>query len=199
MLVISVRAFPWPGHYTGMGYTSRHLPHWQPDGVPLFLTWCVYGAIPRNRFPPPGHQAAGKAFVWMDRFLDSAAHGPTWMKLDEIAKLVADAIRFCAESRHDYDLHSYVVMPNHVHMLVTPQTSPAKFMQSLKGFTAREANKRLNRQGERFWQVESYDHWVRDDEQFRKIVRYVEENAVKAGLAGRAEDYRWSSAFGRHS
>jgi REP element-mobilizing transposase RayT len=112
-----------------------------------------------------------------------------------IASLVANGIRFMAYSQHAYDLHSYVVMPNHVHMLVTPQTPPPKFMQTLKGYTAREANKALNRQGEQFWQRESYDHWVRDDEQFRKIVRYIEENPIQAGLVGSAEDYRWSSAY----
>jgi REP element-mobilizing transposase RayT len=116
------------------------------------------------------------------------------MSEDEVASLFANGIRFMAYRQHAYDLHAWVVMPNHVHMLVTPQTSPAKFMHGLKGFTAREANKLLNRSGERFWQRESYDHWVRDDEQFRKIVRYIEENPVKAGLVRRAEDYRWSSA-----
>ncbi len=109
----------------------------------------------------------------MDRFLHRNAHGPQWMTRGDIASLVSGAIHFCAEGQHKYDLHAWVVMPNHVHMLVTPQASPARFMQGLKGYTAHEANKLLNRQGERFWQVESYDHWVRDDAQFQKIVRYI--------------------------
>jgi REP element-mobilizing transposase RayT len=121
------------------------------------------------------------------------------MKQEEVGQLVTDSIRFCSESQHAYDLHSYVVMANHVHMLVTPQTPPPRFMQALKGFTAREANKLLNRAGEQFWQRESYDHWVRDDEQFRKIVRYIEENPVKAGLVAQPEDYRWSGAYGRRA
>ena len=177
-----------------MAYTSRHLPHWQPEGLPLFLTWSLHGAIPRNRFPPAKHTAAGKAFVFMDHFLDCAKEGPRWMAQPEIAKLIEDSIRFCCESQHYYDLHNYVVMPNHVHMLVTPQVSAPRFMQALKGFTAREANKLLNRPGERFWHAESYDHWVRGDEQFRKIARYIEQNPVEAGLVRSPEDYRYSSA-----
>jgi REP element-mobilizing transposase RayT len=117
----------------------------------------------------------------------------------DVASLVANGIRFMAESQHAYDLHAWVVMPNHVHMLVTPHSGPSAFMQTLKGYTAREANKVLNRQGEQFWQRESYDHWVRGDEQFRRIVRYVEENPVSAGLAGRVQDYRWSSAYERQA
>src|SRR5437016_1201069 len=60
-------------------------------------------------------------------------------------------------------------MPNHVHMLVLPKISPSKFMKSLKGFTAREANLVLNRTGEPFWQAESYDHWVRNSDEGERI------------------------------
>src|SRR5436309_6994426 len=68
-----------------------------------------------------------------------------------------------------YDLLAYVVMPNHVHMLVLPKISPSKFMKSLKGFTAREANLVSNRTGEPFWQAESYDHWVRNSDEGERI------------------------------
>jgi putative transposase len=64
----------------------------------------------------------------------------------------------------------------------------------LKGVTAREANRFLGRTGESFWQRESYDHWVRDSGELERIVAYIEDNPVKAGLVVRAEDYRWSSA-----
>src|ERR1035438_3449660 len=66
--------------------------------------------------------------------------------------------------------------------------------QSLKGATAREANRVLGRTGETFWQAESYDHWVRDEKEWQRIEAYIENNPVKAGLVSRAEDYRWSSA-----
>jgi REP element-mobilizing transposase RayT len=178
-----------------MAYYTWRLPHWQPENTPLFLTWSLQGAIPRNRYPPPGHAAAGEAFVFIDRFLDQAKHGPTWMIRQEIAHLIAGALRFSADNLSQFALHAFVVMPNHVHMLVTPQIPASKFMQTLKGFTAREANRMLAREGQRFWQHESYDHWVRGDEQFGRIVRYIEENPVRAGLAASPEEYRWSSAY----
>jgi hypothetical protein len=67
-------------------------------------------------------------------------------------------------------------------------------LKSLKGVTAREANKILGRTGEPFWQHESYDHWVRNAEEFERIRLYIENNPVKAGLAAQPSAYRWSSA-----
>ena len=67
-------------------------------------------------------------------------------------------------------------------------------MKSLKGFTAHEANRVLGRTGEPFWQRESYDHWVRNEEEWRRIAGYIENNPVKAGLVAVAEEYPWESA-----
>jgi len=50
-------------------------------------------------------------------------------------------------------------MANHVHLLVLPRVNPSRFLQSVKGYTAREANRLLGRTGQPFWQAESYDHW----------------------------------------
>ena len=86
-------------------------------------------------------------------------------------------------------------MANHVHVLLTPLVAASKLQQSLKGFTARAANKILGRTGEPFGQRESYDHWVRNDSEFQRIVTYIENNPVTAGVAARADDYRWSSAY----
>ncbi len=87
-------------------------------------------------------------------------------------------------------------MSNHIHLLLLPKAAtPARLLQALKGSSAREANRILRRTGERFWQAESYDHWVRDESEYGRIARYIEENPVKAGLVGRAADYRWSSAW----
>jgi REP element-mobilizing transposase RayT len=173
---------------------SRRLPHWQPQGRPLFLTWHLYGSLPHNRFPPPNAFSAGRAFVWMDRYLDQASFGPAWLKREEIARLMVDALSYGTDQLHHYDLHAYVVMANHVHTLLTPIVTASKLLHSVKGFTAREANKILGRTGEPFWQSESYDHWVRDEKEFDKVRRYIENNPLQAGLVARPEDYRWSSA-----
>ena len=61
----------------------------------------------------------------------------------------------------------------------------------------REANRLLGTTGEPFWQRESYDHWVRDDAEWKKIATYIENNPVRAGLVTRADQFLWSSANGR--
>ena len=66
-------------------------------------------------------------------------------------------------------------------------------MQSLKGFSAARCNCQLGSHGT-FWQQESYDHWVRDADELERIIRYIENNPVKAGLVIRPEDWLFSSA-----
>jgi len=93
-----------------------------------------------------------------------------------------------------YELHAWVLMPNHVHLLATPRVSPTRMMRSLKSLTGRECNRALGLSGA-FWQRESYDRWVRDGKEFGRIQRYIEMNPVRAGLVDRPEKWRWSSAY----
>jgi REP element-mobilizing transposase RayT len=148
---------------------QRRLPHKYAEGRALFLTWHLLGSLPHSRFPRPGMFASGKAFVWIDRHLDSVRTGNCFLRDERIAKIVVDAIHFGSENLHYYELYAYVVMANHVHLLIRPLVPPSKMLQTLKGFTAREANKILNRVGVPFWQRESYDHLVRDRAEFERI------------------------------
>jgi REP element-mobilizing transposase RayT len=176
--------------------SQRRLPHIYPEGRWLFVTWHLHGSLPTSRLAPPNKSTAGEAFVWMDRYLDSARSGPTFLKQDAIAQAVVDSLFKGRELSH-YQLGSFAIMTNHVHVLLLPLISPSKLMQSLKGFTAREANKLLGRTGEQFWRRESYDHWVRDENEWNRIARYIERDPVKAGLVAQMEDYPWSSANAR--
>ncbi|HZQ52210.1 MAG TPA: transposase [Bryobacteraceae bacterium] len=94
-----------------------------------------------------------------------------------------------------YKLRAFVVMANHVHVLLYPHKEASYGLQWIKGVTAREANQLLARTGKAFWQRESYDHWVRDSEQLERIVAYIERNPVKAGLSACVDQYPWSSAW----
>jgi putative DNA methylase len=84
-------------------------------------------------------------------------------------------------------------MSNHVHVLVTPLVDGKQWLGPLKGFTAHEANRILGRTG-RFWQDESYDRLVRDDTEFGRVLRYIENNPVAAGMCASPEEFSWSSA-----
>jgi REP element-mobilizing transposase RayT len=168
----------------------RHLPHRYAVGKAIFLTWRLHGTLPKGRSFPE-KLTSGEAFVAMDSLLDSAGTGPRFLCRPEIASIVVDAI-LRRERRH-YELHAWVVMPNHVHLLITPLIEVSRVMQSLKRFTARECDRILGLTGQPFWQDESYDHLVRDDPEFSRNVRYIEMNPVKCGLAASPEEFLWSS------
>jgi putative transposase len=171
----------------------RRLPHIYPEGAALFLTWHLHGSVPASLLPPPGPLSSGQAFVWLDRRLDASRAGPMYLRQPEIAQIVLNSVRK-GEQLEQYELVAYVVMPNHVHLLIWPKIAPERLLKSLKGSTAREANRLLGRTGEPFWQKESYDHWVRNPVELEKIRAYIEANPVKAGLVQSARDFPWSSA-----
>ena len=181
-----------------MRHYERRLPHWDTVDQPLFVTFRLHGSLPAHRvFPPDGLADSGKAFVAMDRLLDRGASGPLYLKRPELADLVVAALHDGESRFHRYQLHAYVVMPNHVHVLVTPRVVATRWLAPLKGFTAHQANELLGRSGQAFWQDESYDHLVRSEVEFDRIQYHIEENPVKAGLALEPERYLWSSAASR--
>ena len=174
---------------------QRRLPHWYAIGQPLFVTFRLHGSLPTGREFPKESTTSGAAFLSMDRLLDSARVGPTYLVMPCIAQAVTDSIHYCGKA--DFKLHAWVVMPNHVHMLITARSDISKFMRRLKGYSARQANRLLSRTGEPFWQEESYDRLVRTPEEFKNIEAYILSNPVKAGLARSAQEYRWAGLEAR--
>lgn len=138
-----------------------------------------------------------RLFAKVDAILDSAKSGPLWLKQTKIANMIQNAL--LERYANLYALWSYVIMANHLHVLLKPKppANIAIITKNVKGFTAREANKMLARTGQRFWQDESFDHWARDRAELFRIVRYIENNPVKAGLVKTPSDWRWSSAAER--
>jgi putative transposase len=162
------------------------------------------------------HQHVHKQlFAAYDNYLDRVSD-VDWLRNPRIAAIVRRNLYY-----HDgtkYHLHAYCVMPNHVHVLFTPapleltggrdepempvgETADrgsllSNIMHSLKSYTANEANKILKRTGV-FWQAESYDHWVRDDEELERIVEYIRANPVSAGLVEQHEAWFFCSCHDR--
>jgi len=169
-----------------MSFYRRNLPHWHPDGAALFITWRLHGSLPRSfrvpGGPPLEKESAGRAFRALDVVLDTAASGPVWLKQPRIASLMVSTLRRGDSERHLYRLAAFAVMPNQVHLLLEPLAAVPSIAQWIKGNTARQANRLLGRTGALFWQHESCDHWVRNDQEYQRIVRYIEFNPVAAGL-----------------
>ncbi|MBI5352771.1 MAG: transposase [Chloroflexi bacterium] len=142
-----------------------------------------------------------------DNLLDAAGFGPRWLTRPEIAEVLKEALFY--RDGCEYDLFAFSIMSNHVHVVFSPldqsgslncqhlslQESSCKpldkIMQSLKRHTARRSNIILGREGA-FWQDESYDHVIRNNGEFERIVSYVLENPVKAGLVSKWEDWPWT-------
>jgi REP element-mobilizing transposase RayT len=131
----------------------------------------------------------------IEEYLDRG-EGSAWLQEPRIAQIVQDALLYFDGDR--YRLHAWTVMPNHVHTLFTPAGafSLSGIVHSWKSFTAKEANRNLNRQGH-FWQGEYFDTFIRDQRHLSGTFEYIENNPVKAGLCARPEDWLFGSARAR--
>ena len=124
----------------------------------------------------------------IEAYLDTGA-GACFLGKPAVAEEIVHSLRHFEGVR--YRLFAWCVMPNHVHVVFQPLADHtlAGIVHGWKSYTAKEANRLLHRTGV-FWQREYYDHLVRDEAEFRRVVRYVLENPVKAGL----RDWPWVSA-----
>lgn len=181
-----------------MTFYRRRLPHWHPEGRWLFVTWRLYGSLPpkllRSSREATHRGKPGYRFKAWDTLLDKAQVGPVWLREERIAKLIVDELLRGEEELLLYKLYAFVVMPNHVHVLIDPKVPLREITNRIKGVTSRQANRVLQRTGQPFWQDESFDHWLRSNDGFDRTVRYVERNPVTAGLTAKPEDWLWSSA-----
>ncbi len=128
----------------------------------------------------------------IDRFLDTG-HGSCVLRRPEIARLIIDAWRRFDGQR--YHLHAWVVMPNHVHVVCRPlgDHSLSSIVKSWKSYTSVHGNRLLSRTGP-LWQPDYWDRYVRDADHYDRVIAYVLDNPVNAGLTARREDWPWSSA-----
>ena len=178
-----------------MTFYRRNLPHWQPDDKSIFLTWRLFGSLPRStvRLTLANLTDAGQQFRELDRYLDSATSGPSWLADARVADAVESIILRGVDLGH-YAVWAYVIMLNHVHILVQPRVLLSQITHGVKGVSARDANLILGRVGKPFWQDESFDHWARNASEAERIRRYMERNPVQAGLVASPELWKWSSA-----
>lgn len=186
---------------------GAYLPHWTADGATYSVTFRLADALPagvleglrRERAEVIAKASAmGRALAVMEParldvlhservegYLDSWS-GACFMREPRIATLVEGVLRHFDRER--YDLFAWCVMPNHVIAVVRPLAGfgLSGIMHTWKSYSAGEVNRLLGRTGA-FWQRESYDHLVRDEQEFTHAVRYVLENPERAGLKG----WRW--------
>ncbi|MFZ1629884.1 MAG: transposase [Anaerolineae bacterium] len=196
----------------------RNLPHIQPPGATLFVTFRLAGSIPADVLAalyaeaeqaraelertPDCPERTERLYEEERRFFgkwDAAldlGKGPDWLRNPKIAQLVADNMHYFDGTR--YDLLAYCIMSNHAHVVFTPLLKTAdayyplaQIMHTMKGYTAGRANQLLGRTGV-FWLHESYDHYVRNAAELDRIIAYVVNNPVKAGLISEWQAWPWT-------
>ncbi|PYQ35818.1 MAG: transposase [Acidobacteria bacterium] len=105
-----------------------------------------------------------------------------------------DVVMACCIREHKITcwLHCFVVMPDHVHLILTPYEDVRldTIMQRIKSVSAHEINRLTNRNGP-VWQREYFDRILRSTEDVRLKAAYICENPVRAGLVARVENYKW--------
>ena len=176
------------------GRARRNLPHLYKEGCTFFVTFCLQDAAPAKfarRCELDGGDARPNQVARLSEPVSD--RGSLVLKRPEVAGIVEKSLTHFQGDR--YGLHAWVVMPNHVHAVLTPSKDHQlpDILHSWKSFTASRVNRLLGRSG-RLWQRESFDHVVRSRESLLKLIHYTEENPVAAGLCRRAEDWPFSSA-----
>jgi len=115
----------------------------------------------------------------LQRTLDQGM-GSCLLRDPAIGEIVRNALLHFDRDR--YRIGDFVIMPNHVHLLVEPLEEMEKILHSWKSFTAKAINKRIGKVGQ-LWQRESYDHIVRNRRELERMIAYIVENPSKAGLS----------------
>ena len=175
-----------------------YLPHLDSPELIQFVTFRLADSLPTTIFESLKLKLEAKHITEIEyhRQIEKAldlGNGPIFLKGRRIAQLVAETlVKFDSEK---YDLFSWVIMPNHGHILLKSRApfSLSQVMHSIKGFTASEAYKILQRKG-RFWSPDYFDRFIRDRVHLARVEKYIDENPVKAGLCRTPEEWPWSSA-----
>ncbi len=207
------------GNYDYKSGYRRNLPHLQPEGASIFVTFRLVDSIPRSilagwreerdQLYQQLSKLSGNAeraiqlrqfqrtrFVELESWLDCASEGEHWLRQPPLAQLVGESLQH--RDGGEYRLDVYCVMSNHVHALFTPLQKAdgtyhalQKILHSLKLYTARQCNQLLEREGS-FWENESFDHYIRDHDEWVRVIHYILNNPVKAGIVQQWSDYRYS-------
>ncbi|MCF7818555.1 MAG: primosomal protein N' [Kiritimatiellales bacterium] len=177
-----------------VGNETGNLPHWRQEGTTYFVTFRLGDSLPQMKLnqwkaelavwlrehPEPHDEATRREYYelfparfqnWLDQGMGSCI-----LAQPDVKQIVEDALRHFDGDR--YTLREYVVMPNHVHLLLSPlgENLLSEILHSLKSFTANKINKQLEAKLEPVWQHESFDHIVRSPGQVERIRQYIRDN-----------------------
>jgi putative transposase len=185
------------GTSSGKGWYRRTLPHADFPGLLQFITYRLSDSLPASALeairleteslPPERRDLEVRRRV---EHLLGNGHGSCALRTPQMAHCVVETWERFSPER--YRLIAWVVMPNHVHVLieVCEGWELSRIVQSWKSFTGR----RLSECHGVGWMPEYWDRFIRDERHFERTVAYIHENPVAAGLVASQEQWPWSSA-----
>jgi REP element-mobilizing transposase RayT len=179
--------------------SRRNLPHWEQEGTTYFITFRLSDSLPAEKldewktvraawlknhslpYSKEEWQEYNKLFSqrindWLD-----LGHGSCLLRKERVSQIVSDALRYFDGKK--YSLGEWVIMPNHVHFIITPYPTfeLSDILRSIKSYTSHQINKLLGHSG-KIWQEESFDHIIRNERQKNRIEQYIIDNPKTAGL-----------------
>ncbi len=182
------------------GHSRGYIPHFDCSEIPQFITFRLADSLPAVLLSEwkarTKHLSETESEIELRNRIEEHLNrgtGNAWLKKPDIAGTVESAILYFDGRR--FRLHSWVIMPNHIHIFITPMIGHgvSEIIHAKKSFTAKEANGFLGRNG-KFWQADYYNRYIRDERHYYKTVEYIEMNPVKAGLCDNREQWEFSSA-----
>lgn len=170
-----------------------YLPHFDGGATTQTITFRLADSLPKNIYEALLAKAddASTRLKYLDTMIDKG-HGSCLLKNSLNAKLVQDALCFFDGQR--YRLIAWIIMPNHVHVMIEQMEGHrlGDIVHSWKKFTANRINKRRGTT-EAVWAEDYFDRYIRDADHYERVVAYIENNPVKAGLVGKPQDWEFSS------
>jgi REP element-mobilizing transposase RayT len=175
------------------GWTFRgYLPHYDAERVIQHVVFRLADSLPKSVLVDLESLPAWERADAADKDLDRG-HGSRALAQPDIAAVVEETLLKFDGQR--YLLHAWTIMPTHVHVLCAQRSEfdLSSVVHSWKSYTANFANRRLGRTGP-FWGREYFDRYVRSEDHYGTVKRYIEHNPVAAGLCAQAGDWRFGSA-----
>ena len=185
----------------------RHLPHWRQEGATYAVTFRLADSLPKEKlemlqsmrrdweakYPEPRSEAAWEIYARtvtnrVNEWLDQGS-GACHFNTPDFANELERSILHFQNKR--YHVASYVVMPNHCHLIIRPFVDHEleDLIGAMKGVTSRFVNKKIGTSGD-LWQQESFDRIIRDEMHLYNAIQYIGNNPIQAGLP-KSQWYRW--------
>jgi putative transposase len=195
-----------PDKTRALWHDRLYIPHFDGPAITQHITIHLSDSLPRDEILSlhnelmllPKETRNAWLRIRLDNLAD-AGYGSCVLQEPSIAGMVQQSLLKFNSGR--YQLFAWVIMPNHVHVLLQPKPSwsVAEIVGSWKKFTARRICEYRRASGNvtlPVWHREYWDRYIRNEAHFGRVLDYIHTNPVKAGLVSRPEDFRWSSAFG---